>query len=127
MEQLTMFMEKFEPLPTGEHTAKLADISEMDGPHGPMVRFHFSVNHEEDVHEVTGLANRKLNERSKLGRWITAILGREPEVGAAVKADDLIGKTCRVHVEHKTNNDGFVFANVAQVLTLQESKTDSVT
>ena len=115
MQELVMVMEKSEPLPVGKHAAKLVYVDRMDGPHGPMIRFHFTVNHEEDVHKVTGLASRILKRGTKLARWVTALHGHEPEVGETVKARELLNKTCQVEIEHNTSDDGYVFANVVDV------------
>ena len=115
MEQLVFVMEKGEPLPVGTHAAKLVEMDEMDGPHGPMVRLRFRVNYEEGIHEVTALASKKLSQRSKLGRWVSAILGREIEVGENITASDLTNRPCLVKVEHKTTDDGYVFDNVVDI------------
>lgn len=115
MSELQMTVERGEPLPVGRHAAKLVDVDELEGPHGPMVRLRFRVNHEECVHEVTALASKRLSQRTKLGRWASAILGREIEVGEQIAASDLLDKPCMVKVEHKTTDDGYVFDNVVDI------------
>jgi hypothetical protein len=111
----------------GEYEAAPIDIRLVEGPHGEMVKIDFmlSGDGESEGRQVSGVASRRLSENTKLGRWVSAILGRVPEAGEEVKAGDLLHKDCRVVVKHKANADGQVFANVAQVLSLQESKMDS--
>jgi len=106
------------PVPEGEYIATATDIRNAEGPHGPMVRIDFTLttDNEHDGRQVSGLASKRMSENTKLGRWITAILGRVPEVGAEVTSQDLIGKDCRITVKHRTNPDGKTFANVADVL-----------
>ena len=107
-----------QPVPEGEYIAFVADINEVEGPHGSMVRIDFTLTTHDDSDErqVSGLASNKLHENSKLGQWIAAILGRMPSVGEEVTAADLVHKECRVIVEHKENANGQVFGNVVQVL-----------
>jgi hypothetical protein len=107
-------------VPEGEHDATPIDICVAEGPHGEMVRIDFMLSGEgeSEGRQVSGVASRRLSENTKLGRWVSAILGRIPEVGQDVKAEDLLHKDCRVVVKHKTNADGKVFANVIEVLPM---------
>ena len=107
-----------QPVPEGEYAAFVADINEVEGPHGSMVRIDFmlTTQDESDERQVPGLASNKLHETSKLGRWVAAILGHMPDVGEEVTVADLVHKKCRVIVKHKENANGQVFGNVVQVL-----------
>lgn len=102
----------------GEYNAEVSGIRDMDGQHGTMARvgFTLSTDDEWDERRVSGIATKKLSEDTKLGRWVTAILGRMPAVGEEVTVEDLLHKHCRVVVGHKTSPNGKVFANVVQVL-----------
>jgi len=102
----------------GEYDAEVSGVRDQDGQHGPMVRAEFtlSTDDEFDGHRVSGLASMKLSEGTKLGRWVTAILGRMPAVGEEITVENLLRKRCRVVVGHKTNSDGKTFANVTDVL-----------
>lgn len=104
-------------VPEGAYDATPVDVRLIDGPHGEMVKIDFMLSGDEDCEgrQVSGVASRRLSENTKLGRWIAAILGRVPEVGEDVKAQDLLHKECRVVVKHKTSPDGKTFANVADV------------
>ena len=109
-------------VPEGEYDATVVDVRLQDATHGKVVRFDFMVSDDEvDNRQVSGIASFRPSPNTKLGRWIAAILGRMPEVGETVTSDDLLRKDCRIVVKHKANADGQVFANVAQVLSLQES------
>lgn len=102
----------------GEFNAEVTGIQDMVGQHGPMVRLEFtlSTDDEWDGRRVSGLASKKLCENTKLGRWVEVILGRMPNIGEEITAEDLIEKHCRIVIKHKTNPDGITFANVADVL-----------
>ena len=102
----------------GEYNAEVSGIGDMDGQHGTMARvgFTLSTDDEWDERRVSGIASKKLSEDTKLGRWVTAILGRMPAVGEEVTVEDLLHKHCRVVVGHKTSSNGKIFANVVRVL-----------
>jgi len=111
-------------VPEGEFEAEVTGVQDMDGQHGPMVRIEFTLatDDEWDGRRVSGLASKKLSEATKLGRWVTAILGHMPAVGEEITIDDLLHKHCRVVVKHKTNTDGKVFANIVEVLPARLNK-----
>ena len=102
----------------GEYMAKPINMYERTGPHGEMIHIDFRLLPEDDYDGcvVSGIASKKLTENTKLGRWVAAILGRMPEVGEEVTADDLLHKECRIIVKHKKNAEDRVFANVVKVL-----------
>ena len=109
--------EPIEAVPEGEYEATVVDLRTLEAQHGTVLRIDFSVVDEDgEVRQVSGIAAQRLSENTKLGRWVAAIIGRFPEVGDEVLDSDLIGRTCRVTVQHKTNSDGKVFANVTQVV-----------
>jgi len=107
------------PVPEGEYNATVTHIQDAEGPHGPTVRIDFTLttDNEHDGRQVSGLASKKFSENTKLGIWVAAILGRVPEVGKEITANDLLHKDCRVVVKHRTNGEGQVFANVVEVLS----------
>lgn len=114
------------PLPEGEYAAMPINIYEKEGPHGTMVHMDFRVSTDDEFDEniVSGLASKKLTDRSKLGRWAAALLGYTPEVGQVITDRDLKHRPCRVIVRHRTNEAGTVFANVAQVLPANTDAAD---
>lgn len=105
-------------VPEGEYEAMVSNVRGMKGNHGPMVRMDFVLRGHEDIdgHSVSGVASKRLSENTKLGRWVSAILGRTIEVGEEVQANDLLHKDCRVVVRHRTGDDGRVFGNVAEIM-----------
>lgn len=104
-------------VPEGEYHATPVDVRLAEGPHGEMVKIDFMLSGDDecDGRQVSGVASRRLSENTKLGRWVSAILGRVPEVGEEVKAQDLLHKDCRVVVKHRTNGEGQVLANVVEL------------
>lgn len=110
----------------GEYDAVPFDVRLVAGPHGEMVKIDFMLagDHEYDGRQVSGVANKRLSENTKLGRWVSAIIGRVPVVGEEIMAEALLHKECRVIVKHKTNSDGTIFANVVQVLPRRGQEPD---
>lgn len=106
-------------VPEGQYDAMVTGVEQMKGPHGPMVRMAFVLQGQEDVdgRAVSGVASKRLSENTKLGRWVSAILGRSLEVGEEVHGADLIHHDCRVLVRHRAADEGQVFGNVVDVLT----------
>jgi len=117
MSQELVFQEPISAVPEGEYDATVVDVRRQDATHGKVMRFDFMIDDDEaEGRQVSGMASDRPCENTKLGRWITAILGRTPEVGERVKFDDLHSKKCRVLVKHRKNSEDQVFANVTQVL-----------
>lgn len=67
----------------GKSRAVVTGIRDMDAPHGPVVRIDFKLSSDDEAEngQVSGLANKRLSENTKLGRFVAAILGRTPNVG----------------------------------------------
>ena len=106
-------------VPEGEYAATPVDVRLVEGPHGEMVKIDFMLSGDEecDGRQVSGVASRRLSENTKLGRWVSAILGRIPEVGDEIRSEDLLHNDCRVAVKHRANADGQLYANVVAVLS----------
>jgi hypothetical protein len=115
-----VFEEPTSVAPEGKYPATVHGIRDMDAPHGPVVRIDFKLISDDEAEggQVSGLANKRFSENTKLGRWVTAILGRMPNIGEEITPAQLVGKECCVVVKHKTSADGKVFANVTEVLGL---------
>ena len=111
-----------EPLPAipeGECRATVDGVHAVDAQYGPAVRIDFTVVDEDnEARRVSGIASQKLSETSKFGRWVAGILGRVPDVGEQIAAQDLLCRECRIVVQHKTNAEGQTFANVVKVLAV---------
>jgi hypothetical protein len=103
-------------LPEGQYPAFPVSIRDIDGPHGPSVRIEFQIaDHDHEGQLVSGIARKKLSENTKLGRWVSALLGRPLDVGEQITETHLLRKDCHITVKHKANNDGQQFANVSDV------------
>ena len=102
----------------GEYMAKPINMYEKEGRHGEMIHIDFRLLPEDEYDGcvVSGVASVKLAENTKLGRWVTAILGRMPGVGEEVAFDDLLHKECRVVIKHRKDAEDRVYANVVRVL-----------
>ena len=108
----------------GEFDGEVPGVQEKGGRHGSIVlfEFRFCTDGEWDGRRVSGLERKKLSAATKLGRWVEAILGPMPGVGEEVTAKDLLNKQCRVEIKHRTSPDGTVFANVVEVLPVNETR-----
>ena len=110
--------ETTEITPEGEYMSKPINMYEKMGPHGAMIHIDVRLLPEDDYDGcvVSGIASKKLTENTKLGRWVTAILGHMPKVGQEITGADLQGKECHIIIKHKKHAEGRTFANVVQVL-----------
>ena len=114
-----------EQIPEGTYKASLTSITETDGQYGKMVQVGFTLVTEDEFNgeQVNGVCSTVINEKSKLGRWINAIIGRSPQVGEEITEEDLLRKDCQVEVEHTRKNQGTVFANVTEVLPTERKSS----
>jgi hypothetical protein len=89
----------------GVYPAKLTGVSIFDpeddkgnktSQYGPSRKWEFDALDEGELVEVDCLTSLFLNSGSRGGQNLTAILGRQPEVGEEVDLDDLVGKPCQV-------------------------------
>jgi hypothetical protein len=87
-------------IPPGTYPAALAKIRvETSAAFGDFRAWDFVLDED---HVVGGATSMNTGRKSKGGKWIAALLGRQPEKGEKV---DLIGKHCLVVVEE--NDDGW--------------------
>jgi len=96
-------------------------ITETMGKFGTITRIDFKIStfDEYDGREVHGLCSTILSEKSKLGKWIKAIIGKIPAVGNDVTEEDILNHNCGVVVKRSINDNDFVFANVTDVLSAE--------
>ncbi len=123
MSWIGKFEEPAALVPEGTWPAIVTEVREKEGPHGPLVNILFNIisDDEYEGRTVTGLANRRISEITKLGRWLVALLGHTPAIGEEIAVEDILHKECRVVVGHKTNGDGKTFANVTEVLPAESA------
>ena len=115
------------PVPESGYEGAPVRIREIDCCYGARVLIDFALSGEGELdgHVVSGIADKELNEDTKLGRWVAAISGRMPEEGEEVIADDLLHRECRLLIRHGTHALGQVFATVVDVRpsTIRRSPT----
>lgn len=67
--------------------------------------------------------NPSLNEKAKLYRPFKNITGITPDPGKSYDLEaELVGKPCRIEIEHRTGSQGGKFANVVNVLPVRKKK-----
>lgn len=67
--------------------------------------------------------NPSLNEKAKLYPVFKAITGITPDPGKSYDLEDhLVGKPCRIMIEHRTSDRGGKFAGVSTVLPVRRKK-----
>lgn len=70
-----------------------------EGQFGPSIRWNFTAYVEGEPEKVNGLTSTSTSTKSKGYEWLTAVMGRQPEVGEAIDFDSLKGSRCKVLVE----------------------------
>jgi len=101
----------------GEYIGELADVVEVNGQHGPCVRFVFKlVGEQYEGLQASILVGQKLTPGNKLDSLLRA-LGVEPlELGENSDSDSLLGRKARIYVEQTVNNkSGKVYSNITKV------------
>ena len=63
--------------------------------------WHFDINGQ----GIDGFTSSKLTTMSKAYSWVTAILGKTPELGKDFSMSVLVGKPCKVLVKNKGTGD----------------------
>lgn len=80
---------------------------------------------------VTALSSMLCNPKTKLYKWYSKIIGKEPGVGERVKLSNIINKECLIMIKNvkgkKANEDGTfpVFSNVERISTKKGKKGKS--
>lgn len=105
-------------IPEGQYNAMVTGIQTTKTDDGPKVQIDFILQEQGDLdgRTATGTTGKRLSENTKLGRWVSAILGRSLEVGEEVHGTDLIHHDCRVLVRHRAGDEAQVFGNVVEVI-----------
>ena len=80
----------------GDYEAEIEKIeTNVDGQYGKMVRLFFSI----DDKLIPAVASQKLNAKTKLYEWITAITGKKLDVDDEFDINSLEGKKALVTVQ----------------------------
>ena len=101
----------YELLDMGTYPVTVKEVRKAEGDYGEQVVFTFRVDDSEA--ELCAWASATYSTKSKLGRWVVAILGDMPD---QLDSEELVGKPCRITVLVKTKDDGTQFNEVDEVL-----------
>jgi hypothetical protein len=103
----------------GTYNAVVATVEETTSEFGATIKFVFRLDGVQDndgeAAELWGFCSAKLTSKAKLGRWASAILGRQLRIGERVSLGELVGKPCRVYVENVLR-DGEMRPRIDKVL-----------
>lgn len=105
---------EYDKHPEGEFPAQLVAWEESEGQWGTQVKWFFETNQEGP--RLGYFTSTKIHPMSKLGMMLEALgvpLPRNQFEATTFDADSLIGKCCRVRVEHRGQ-----FANIVEFLPL---------
>jgi len=93
----------FKVIPDGFFKAKVAEIIEKNGPYGCYLRIIFTIIQEGDLahYRFSGFIHPTALKPSKFYRWVTNILGTEPDT--TFRTQDMIGKECLVYLTKHNN------------------------
>lgn len=94
----------------GEHRAQLVELSTMpveyDGETRDRIRWDFAIDEPGETIIVPGWTSKATGERSTARKWIAALIGAEAIAkGRRIRRPDLVGRPCRIVVEH--TDDGY--------------------
>ena len=105
-------------IPEGVYEGRPVEIRRLCCCYGNRILIDFVVSGDprQNGQVVSGIADEEINENTKLGHWIAAILGREPQAGETITADDLLHRECRLVIRDKTQGLSRVFSAVVDVL-----------
>jgi hypothetical protein len=97
-------------LEAGTYPATVSGAEPADGSFGTQVKLTFAVDGETTDEgaplELWAWASQKLNPRTKLWRWCSAIAGVAPVKGQPFDVETLVGQPCRLQVGEVQTDDG---------------------
>lgn len=93
----------FKDIPEGFFRAKLSEIKEEHGTYGPYLRLIFTIIDKGELEHFrfSGIVQPIPLKQSKFHRWITNILGQQPQF--QFSTEDILGKECLVYLAKKNN------------------------
>jgi len=120
-------IEKTELAPEGVHAATVKAIKDSGGDKCA-IKFGFTADENEFIVERSYTA--KLDRKSPLTRDAQIVMQRpfnEQEIEGQFDLDTLLGKPCRVVIQHKRSNGGRLKATVETVLEAEKSELPGIT
>ena len=115
--------------PQGMFSAKVTAVTDAESLNPdwlPQFRFDLETEATDEQGNLMTIAHyvtQKLTEQNKLGRLLNAFSFdiRSMTNGQEFNTDDLVGRSCRIVVEHQQRNDGSTRAKVTSVMPVDPS------
>lgn len=116
----------YEIVSAGLYPAKVEEVEEADGNWGPFLKFVFRL---QGGATVTGCASAKFSTKSKLYKWVRAILlnGEPAPKGFRLRTADLVGRYCQVQVGVDTDAEGERFNSIEAVYPPAQAQAQPAT
>ncbi|HDH05180.1 MAG TPA: hypothetical protein ENH01_05620 [Nitrospirae bacterium] len=90
----------FKDIEEGWYNARVSQIREGAGPHGPFLRIIFTITDGElQRYRFSGFVKPSGLKQGRLYRWITIILGEEPQ--NEFSTEELTGRECLVYLSRR--------------------------
>ena len=107
---------EYVPLPMGEYSAIVSDVTAETGQFGPQVKFRFELTQKNfEGKTLLGWCSATYSPKSKLWVWAKAMLGTNP---AEFDSDQVIGRQVRLAVLARLGEDGQVHNKVDGLLPM---------
>lgn len=110
-----MTKKEYVVLETGTYPARVKSVEQEDGKFGEQAKFVFELD-DSDEQTLTAWASATYSVKTKLGRWVSVLLGGMPD---EFDTDLLIDRPCRITVLLKTKDDGTQYNRVDDVLPVK--------
>jgi hypothetical protein len=93
----------FTDIPERFFKAEVSEIKEENGAYGPYLRLIFTIIERGELthYRFSGIVKQSSLKQSKFYRWITNILGQQPDFKISIQ--DIIGRECFVCLAKKNN------------------------
>lgn len=99
MENFTATVEEVVPvLPPGLFPARFAKIEVQSNDNGEFWLWTFVARNGDDDVEITATTSPRITPKTKAGKWISAMLGHQVEIGESIAFVDLIDMPMQIVV-----------------------------
>lgn len=85
-------------LAPGVYPARFAKIAEQSNDNGTFWMWTFVVEDGNNVVEITATTSPRITPKTKSGKWLTILMGRQPEIGENVNFANVIDTDCQIVV-----------------------------
>jgi len=108
----------------GIYSAKLHEIKDMTGKHGPYYRLTFKIlKGKFKTKTVNGNMSSEIAIGTKPYKWLSALAGEDIDVDETIDLEDYQGNKCKISVEQNKTDVG-TFANVSAVFKNKSDDDD---